>query len=589
MKKNIKGFLFGIFCLLFSVNAAAQQEQVKLTGTVAQRKNYQIMIACKLGDKSFRVASYFIDTTSNKFSLAIPFHKNGVYQMRVVVMKKGHRRLEADYDAAFALKVSEKEDLNIKIDPALFTQEGKGLTIEKLPVRFSTVSVSGLIKDPKLGIELSFEKVVEGRLQTIQSIFIPKGDSTFKFIVPLEKEGFYYLSTVRAKKRLYLRPNDQVSLTLDAMSGIQAGSSSSSPENGLIAQWEQLRRPLASTAMENKPDRDAFTASYKLLQPKITAFMQQVKTPNPRFNQLFKTAVQLDNNLFALKVLLQSSTEKRGGFLFQAKDFLNVPPYYQQILKENRINSTQILQLGEGSDYLSLYAKFTLTELEEAKRKQLADAEKVKLMMGAVSNDTLKSFLLKSQLEELEFNISNYSEFREVFIPYQQYAKQASVKEKYLSLFNMFAGDTAFIGKSAYDFTLPDVNGKMVSMQEFKGKVVLIDVWATWCGPCKAQMPFLKEVEEHYKGNNNIVFVGISLDAEKDKQKWLNMIKDKQLEGVQLLDDLGKSFGRKYKAVAIPRFFLIDKNGKWSEVRCPLPETGEKIKKYIDKELNRSI
>jgi thiol-disulfide isomerase/thioredoxin len=108
-------------------------------------------------------------------------------------------------------------------------------------------------------------------------------------------------------------------------------------------------------------------------------------------------------------------------------------------------------------------------------------------------------------------------------------------------------------------------------------------------GPCKAQMPFLKEVEEHYKGNDHVVFVGISLDAEKDKQKWLNMIKEKQLEGIQLLDDVGKSFGRKYKAVAIPRFFLIDKQGKWSEVRCPLPESSEKLKKYIDRELNRSI
>jgi thiol-disulfide isomerase/thioredoxin len=67
-------------------------------------------------------------------------------------------------------------------------------------------------------------------------------------------------------------------------------------------------------------------------------------------------------------------------------------------------------------------------------------------------------------------------------LPYKQYAKPASVKQKYDGIFNMYAADTAFIGKSAYDFTLPDVNDKMVSMKEFKGKVVLIDVWATWCG-----------------------------------------------------------------------------------------------------------
>ncbi|WP_316815711.1 TlpA family protein disulfide reductase [Pedobacter nyackensis] len=590
MKKYMKSLLVGFFCLISAISTFGQQGAVKITGTFTQKKNYEITIAGKTNEGSFRAAQYFVDTTTNNFSIVFPFRTGATYEMRVAVMKKGNRRLEVDLVASFPLKAAASQRLHVTLNPALFKQPGKGLTIGKLPAKTAGVSVSGWLKGIPMGMDLSIGKVVEGQLKTIQTYCIAKGDSSFSFSVPVEKAGFYYLSTVRIKKRLYLKPNDQINLVLDPKSGNELSASKSTVENQLIAQWEQLKAPLMSfVAMGAKPDREAFSAVYKDLQPKIGAFMKQVNTTDTKFNSLFKSAIQLDNNLLALNVLLKSSLEKRGAFMMPSRDFLNVPDYYRSFLKENRLKSANILQLAEANDYVNLYAKFSLCSLDEVERRQMDDAHRVKLMMNSITNDTLKSFVLKSQLEELELSVSNYSEFGETFMPYQKYAKLPSVKQKYDLLLKQFVADTAFIGKSAYDFTLPDVNGKMVSMKDFAGKVVLIDVWATWCGPCKAQMPFLKEVEASYKGNDNVVFVGISLDAEKDKQKWLNMIKEKELEGIQLLDDVGKSFGRKYKAVSIPRFFLIDKKGNWAEVRCPLPENKDKLKKYIDRELNKSI
>lgn len=589
MKQITKAIFTGIFCLLSAMSASAQVDQVKLTGTVSQKKNYEITIVGKLKDQSFRAAQYFIDPTTNKFSITIPFRPDAAYEMRIAVMKQGHRRLEMDYTSSFPLKLTANQNLNLAINPSLFKTPNKGLTVLKQSVKFPTVTVSGAIPDNKLGIDLSLGKVEEGQLKTIQISSIARGDTAFNFSVPIEKEGFYYLSTIRVKKRLYLKPNDKINLQMDLKSGAEISTTKSTAENQMIAQWEQLRSPLMPfLVMGAKPEREAFYAIYQPLQTKFSSFIKQVNTPNAKFNSLFKSAIQMDNSLFALNMLLKTSKENRGMYMIQSKDLLNVPEYYKTLLKEERIKTANILQLAEGNEYVNLYAKFGLSDLDDTQRKQMDDAERVKLMMNATTNDTLKSFVLKSQLEELELNVSNYSEFKETFMPYQKFAKVPSVKQKYDLLLNMFVADTAFIGKSAYDFTLPDVNGKMVSMKEFAGKVVLIDVWATWCGPCKAQMPFLKEVEEHYKGNDNVVFVGISLDAEKDREKWLTMIKDKELEGVQLLDDVGKSFGRKYKAVSIPRFFLIDKQGKWAEVRCPLPENKDKLKKYIDRELKRS-
>jgi thiol-disulfide isomerase/thioredoxin len=122
-------------------------------------------------------------------------------------------------------------------------------------------------------------------------------------------------------------------------------------------------------------------------------------------------------------------------------------------------------------------------------------------------------------------------------------------------------------------------------MKDFRGKVIFIDVWATWCGPCKAQIPFLKVIEEDYKDNKNIVFAGISIDKLKDRQKWIQFVEKEKLPGIQLLDDFGKSFAQKYGLSPIPRFLLIDKEGRWIEIRCPLPEAKEELKKYFDKAL----
>lgn len=591
MKQYIKGFLFVFFCLLLSIDALAQAELITITGVSTQKKNIEVVVWANTGGPQRMVASYTMDATNDKFSLVVPYRANTNYKLRVTTMKMGHMRLERDLSATFPIQLSAKQNMFITLNPTLLDETTqKGIVIEKKAVKFSTASVSGTLTNWKFGGELFINKVVEGRLEKITSFNIEKEDPNFNLLIPIAEEGFYYLSTPRWKKRLYLKPNDQLIADIDGPSGVQTNWIKTTAENQVLAKWDELIQPATvygyNLDQRHKAilDAAAFSSTYESLQQKITAFLPTANTANAKFNALFKTAVLLDNNLLALRSFLYQSGKKLA-FWIPAKEFFKVPTFYKQILTHNKINSPDVLRLGEGNEYLNLYAMLSLDELDEQKRQTLSDGEKLKVMMGAISNETLKSYLLKSQLEDL--NVNNYSEFRAVFLPFEKYTKPVSVKWKYNNVLQQFAPDTAFIGKTAYDFALPDVNGKMVSMKDFKGKVILIDVWATWCGPCKAQMPFLKEVEEAYKGNNNLAFVGISLDADKDKQKWLDMIKEKGLEGVQLLDNVGKSFGRKYKINAIPRFLLIDKKGNWVEVRCPLPEDKARLKVYIDRELSK--
>ena len=113
-------------------------------------------------------------------------------------------------------------------------------------------------------------------------------------------------------------------------------------------------------------------------------------------------------------------------------------------------------------------------------------------------------------------------------------------------------------------------NGGSNSLVDYKGKYVYIDVWATWCGPCKQQIPFLQKLEKQYHGKN-IEFVSISVDQPNLKDKWKQMIANKQMGGVQLFANGDQEFSRAYQISGIPRFILIDPEGKIVEANAPRP------------------
>jgi thiol-disulfide isomerase/thioredoxin len=127
-------------------------------------------------------------------------------------------------------------------------------------------------------------------------------------------------------------------------------------------------------------------------------------------------------------------------------------------------------------------------------------------------------------------------------------------------------------------------NGGTTSLSDLKGKYVYVDVWATWCGPCKREIPFLKEVEKKYHGKN-IEFVSMSIDKKEDHDKWKAMVADKELGGVQLFADADwkSQFVQDYQIKGIPRFVLIDPNGNVVTPSAPRP-SDEALIKFFDEE-----
>ncbi len=128
-------------------------------------------------------------------------------------------------------------------------------------------------------------------------------------------------------------------------------------------------------------------------------------------------------------------------------------------------------------------------------------------------------------------------------------------------------------GQSAPDFEGVNPEGKTVKLSDFKGKIVYIDVWATWCGPCRKQIPYLEKLEEKYHGQA-VEFMSVSID--RSQVKWEKWMAEKSPKGTQIFmpGGWGADICKKYNITGIPRFILIDKEGKIINVSADRPSGG---------------
>ncbi len=131
-------------------------------------------------------------------------------------------------------------------------------------------------------------------------------------------------------------------------------------------------------------------------------------------------------------------------------------------------------------------------------------------------------------------------------------------KKLFILLLFVIACVSLSCAEVSYDFTLQDLEGKPVSLSDYKGKVVFIDFWASWCPPCRASIPAVENLYEQYKDNEDFVVLGINL--QEDKDTILKFMKKQKMNYPVLLSD--KKVISNYKISSIPRFFIIDKNGE---------------------------
>jgi cytochrome c biogenesis protein CcmG/thiol:disulfide interchange protein DsbE len=115
------------------------------------------------------------------------------------------------------------------------------------------------------------------------------------------------------------------------------------------------------------------------------------------------------------------------------------------------------------------------------------------------------------------------------------------------------------VGMAAPDFSLPDLEGKTVRLSDYRGKVVFLNFWATWCKPCKEEMPSMELLWENFK-SEDFVMLAISMDRVTTKNDIHPFIESMKLTFPILTDSWGQT-DKRYKLMGVPETYIIDQNG----------------------------
>ncbi len=200
------------------------------------------------------------------------------------------------------------------------------------------------------------------------------------------------------------------------------------------------------------------------------------------------------------------------------------------------------------------YGKAGISAISKLKNDLIKDHVIVSSRLSMLRSDVRK--------EAYEFLISNATDPR---------AKQI-VEEAYQQIAP---------GKKLESFTYKSYDGKMVSLEDFKGKYVYIDIWASWCAPCIRQMPYLDTIEQKYHGRN-IEFVSISVDDLRNTDKWREKIENLNLNGIQLISDqrTNSPFLEQFGVKSIPHFLLIGPDGHLVDGYAPRPSNPKLIEVF---------
>ncbi len=397
----------------------------------------------------------------------------------------------------------------------------------------------------------------------IHSIALNK-DNTFRdtFVV---KESYYMLDDGRDQTSVYLKSGYNLNIILDAekfdesLSYEGVGASENNYFAKKTLKTEGIRKILVSH-FESEPNEKSF--------------LKFTDSVNTVYTDLLNTTPDIDNSF--------KSIEKKNIFL----EYISNLATYQDVLtnygeepqnlSKNFPNPLENFDIN--NDTLASFYLYTFMA-----EKVLAPIAQKELQKDTTKSDITISYLravasvLKSDKgrDEIVYNyfkvyIRETKDFETFFnlsdslIKNPEYKKLIQQKKEAL--------DKIAAGKPSPAFELYDINNQLVTLNSLKGKLVYIDIWATWCGPCKQELQPLKELEEKFN-KKNVAFVSICVWDEKEK--WMKMVKDKKMGGIQLFaPDKNMIFLKDYMIEGIPHFILLDKEGNIINANANRPSDG---------------
>ena len=395
-------------------------------------------------------------------------------------------------------------------------------------------------------------------------------DGAFTDTLTLPYDGAYSIRGI--KQSFYLESNKNLSFTTNAQTPNQitfAGELAS--ENEYLNQKSN-----ANTSVLGDNPRELYALTENEYVAKINELINT-------FTQLLNTSEIKSENF---------KTNESKSIEYTQAYMLKIYPIYHKFITgdENFTVSENYPKINEAINYDDAqafnfspsYRQLVQLNFDENIEKQVKDGvnedDAIIKTLKALKSQNIKNSLIKNAAYSLNANTEN---LETVYNEYMALSTDNEFKTELTEKYN--ALKSLIKGAPSPTFTYENYKGGTTSLSDLKGKYVYIDVWATWCGPCLAEIPALKEVEKKYH-NKNIEFVSISIDQKKDYEKWKTFVKTKELAGIQLYADNAwqSKFVKDYAIDGIPRFILIDPNGNIVSSDAPRPSDTKLITLFDD-------
>ena len=431
-------------------------------------------------------------------------------------------------------------------------------------------TVSGVWERGKAKEVKMFKLVENGGLSEVASSALGE-DGSFRMTFTPEREGYFVLgsssSVFQNRYTFYLKPGDPLNVQVTPESYQLIGKENTA-ENKEMARWHDFVYPLEDKAVYFMGKHSTYVDFFPLLEEKLDKLgsYKVKKTKNKAFDTSFADYRKYDMLFNAVQFIYTVRSAHP-----QKEDFID---YYRQIDIPALARTTSILNYPDGARLLvnAFMLRSMVSGIPATGNKRLSPVEAMlKEDVAMIGNDTIKGeiALMFSGMSKTKVGLEQYKQ------EYGGFLVTDSQKKRWQRIEDNFKENAG--KKAPINFTFPDAGGNNVSLSDFRGKLVYIDIWATWCGPCKKEMPAMKALEAEYKDNQNIVFMGVSIDASKNIQKWKDFLVSEQLPGVQLFagDMAGPTLSKPYNIKGIPRFMLVDKDGSLIYVDAPRPSSSE--------------
>lgn len=426
------------------------------------------------------------------------------------------------------------------------------LVLASFAVPIESSTISGKItntEDRKIRITgVSFEQEIK-----------LKSDGSFSEKLMIEYDGLYTIETTKNNHTIYLSSVSELIINADDTNfdTTLKYTGKESVENQYLDKKTRINVAIPDNELY-KLDENEFLKKLNVIISSITTLYEKTK---------FTTSYFKEKEVRNIHFLEQKHLlfYKKMHYYYTGLNGFEVSEKFPKI--------DETIDLDNDSDFLfsNEYKEFVLSKFYENIKGDGASfyisARDAIPEIKALKSQNLKNRLIENSISDIGIENANYEKTYNDFL---SLVTDSKLKESLNNNYNI--AKSLYPGNASPKFDYINQKGGKTPLESLKGKYIYIDIWATWCGPCIKEIPFLQNVEKQYQ-DKNIEFVSISIDAIKDQEKWSKFVIEKQLGGIQLLADneWHSQFMKEYTIQGVPSFILIDPSGNIISARAPKP------------------